>query len=123
MKEHKNNKYLVLEVKKELFRVLEFSFYKENINVVYFEEFIDIQKLESLFEDEIKACVISFSKDIDKKNIVKIENEIKKLNINLMKILVNFKQYILQFKISIHLVNTDHMFTLYLINFLIFEMN
>lgn len=28
MKEHKNNKYLVLEVKKELFRVLEFSFYK-----------------------------------------------------------------------------------------------
>lgn len=50
MKEHKNNKYLVLEVKKELFRVLEFSFYKENINVVYFEEFIDIQKLESLFE-------------------------------------------------------------------------
>ncbi len=67
MKEHKNNKYLVLEVKKELFRVLEFSFYKENINVVYFEEFTDIQKLESLFEDEIKACVISFSKDIDKK--------------------------------------------------------
>ena len=35
-----------------------------------------------MFEDEIKACVISFSKDIDKKNIVKIENEIKKLNIN-----------------------------------------
>ena len=82
MKEHKNNKYLVLEVKKELFRVLEFSFYKENINVVYFEEFIDIQKLESLFEDDIEACVISFSKDIDKENIVKIENEIKKLNIN-----------------------------------------
>jgi hypothetical protein len=82
MKEHKNNKYLVLEVKKVLFRVLKFSFYKDDIDVIYFEEFTDIQKLESLFEDDIEACVISFSKDIDKENIVKIENEIKKLNIN-----------------------------------------
>lgn len=66
MKEHKNNKYLVLEVKKVLFRVLKFSFYKDDIDVIYFEEFTDIQKLESLFEDDIEACVISFSKDIDK---------------------------------------------------------
>ena len=33
MKEHKNDKYLVLEVKKELFRVLKFSFYKDDIDV------------------------------------------------------------------------------------------
>lgn len=82
MKEYKNGKYLVLEVKEELFRVLKFSFYKEDINVFYFEEFTDVDKLKFLFEDDIKASIISFSKDFDKENIVRIENDIKKLNIN-----------------------------------------
>lgn len=48
MKEHKNNKYLVLEVTKELFRVLEFSLYKENIDGIYFDINIRLQYSENL---------------------------------------------------------------------------
>ena len=67
MKEHKNNKYLVLEVKKELFRVLEFSFYKENINVVS-QPLDGQQRLTTLFLLHWYAAVKSQllnSKNID----------------------------------------------------------